>query len=169
MRQRIIDDGYDPNCIGVITNASDVVDDRKYSGDEKNSFRDQYRGWEMANFSSLGTFGHVNDTLHGRLTPSVICSINICLDCSDWRWCVSWGGDCLCGKEGRVKCLSIFRRPRQNDAFKWLANSDGVLVLYKGPKLFGRLYFNQLFDSFGWKAVIANISGWGVKVAEEAS
>ena len=84
---------------------------------------------------------------------------------------MSWGGDCLWEKKGVLNVSVFFLGALAKiDAFKWLANSDGVLVLYKGPKIVWEdCTSNKLSDSFAvGKPVIANISGWGVKVVEEA-
>ena len=173
MRQRIIDDGYDPNCIGVIPNASDVVDDCKYSGDEKNSFRDQYP-WlgDGKLFVYTGTFGHVND-LHFMVDLAAECHLLR----PTYRFVAIGDGAChgeviaYAEKKGVLNVSVFFLGALAKiDAFKWLANSDGVLVLYKGPKIVWEdCTSNKLFDSFAvGKPVIANISGWGVKVAEEA-
>ena len=107
-------------------------------------------------FRLYGYICHVND-LHFMVDLAAECHLlNQHIGLCDYDGACH-GEVIAYAEEGVLNVSVFFRRPAKIDAFKWLANSDGVLFT-RAQNCLGRLCSNKLFDSFGLESLLLQIS-----------
>ena len=173
MKEGVAKTGYPEDLISVIPNGADFYALDCISTDYPRSLRaeNEWLGQGPV-FVYSGAFGFVNDVDY------MVELAEICLQRAPHFRFVAIGDG---ARWGEIKAKAASRGVLDKNfhllgslpkatVFRWLAESDGALVLYKGPEIIWRdCVSNKLFDAMAaGKPIISNIPGWGPLLCEEA-